>query len=216
MFKICLSAFLSLMFLVFARTNAPAGQIESKCDSKEAQLAVDNLIRVPLVRQATSYTCGVAALQSILAYYGDPCREDDLARALCTDPEQGTSYHRIAEYALAKGYTVKTSAGMTLADLKQQLDARKPVICLIQAWADRPLSYADDWDDGHYVVAVGYDKQSIYFMDPSTVGNYTQISISQFLERWHDRDLKERLVHFAMVITKADPTYNPAVILPLE
>jgi hypothetical protein len=32
---------------------------------------VKNLIRVPLIRQTRDYTCGVAALQSVLLYYGE-------------------------------------------------------------------------------------------------------------------------------------------------
>src|SRR5205823_4615259 len=46
--------------------------------------------------------------------------------------------------------------------------------------------WATDWDDGHWVVAVGYDKNNLYFMDPSTAGRYTYIPKAQFLERWHD------------------------------
>lgn len=40
-----------------------------------------------------------------------------------------------------------------------------PVIILIQAWReDDDLSpWADDWDDGHYVVVIGYDAKYFYF-----------------------------------------------------
>jgi len=48
---------------------------------------IQNLIRIPLTRQAADYTCGVAALQSILYYYGQEFLEDDLMEKLGPTPE---------------------------------------------------------------------------------------------------------------------------------
>jgi hypothetical protein len=53
----------------------------------------------------------------------------------------------------------------------------------IQAWVDNndgkfPIDWKNLWDDGHYCVAVGYDEERIFFMDPSTLGHYTYIPIS--------------------------------------
>ena len=94
---------------------------------------------------------------------------------------------------------------------------RQPVICLIQAWTDRKgNNYAKDWDDGHYVVAVGYDPKNIYFMDPCTLGNYTFIPTDEFLQRWHDKDTSEKLNHFALTLTKPKPAFNPSVIQKME
>jgi hypothetical protein len=36
----------------------------------------------------------------------------------------------------------------------------------IQAWAESPVPYSRDGEDGHYVVAIGYDRDSVYFVDP--------------------------------------------------
>jgi hypothetical protein len=40
-----------------------------------------------------------------------------------------------------------------------------PVIILIQAWRDEDnlTPWVDDWEDGHYVVVIGYDAQNLYF-----------------------------------------------------
>lgn len=46
----------------------------------------------PLVRQARSFSCGAAALQSLLAYHGDDFREGQLQRLLGTDYDNGTSF----------------------------------------------------------------------------------------------------------------------------
>ena len=47
-------------------------------------------------------------------------------------------------------------------------------------------------DDGHYVVLIGYSKDTEndayidYFMDPSTSGSYTYLTEEEFILRWHD------------------------------
>jgi len=54
-------------------------------------------------------------------------------------------------------------------------------------------------------------------MDASTFGHYTFIPISEFLDRWHDKDDQEKLIHFGMVITRESATiYSPDVIRRLE
>lgn len=175
-----------------------------------------NLIRVPMTRQATDYTCGVAALQSVLMYYGDEFREQVLSRELKANPGEGTAYEQIVRFARSKGYKVSIHKNMTVAALKALIDRGKPVICLIQAWPERKVDYATDWEDGHYVVAIGYDSANFYFMDPSTLGNYTYIPIKEFLTRWHDTDTRVKLEHFGMVVEKAKPVYTPSSIKKLE
>ena len=194
--------------------------VSSLATEQQVQLRDEHVLRrlihVPTTRQSTEYTCGVAALQSIFAYYGDDVRENLLARQLKANAKNGTNYHKIAKLARTKGYTVNVYTNTTLVRLKKFLDARQPMICLIQAWTGHQVDFANDWNDGHYVVAIGYDKDKLYFMDPSTLGNYTYIPTEEFLVRWHDCDEKEKLVHWAMEIYKPGPTFNPNLIKPLH
>jgi predicted double-glycine peptidase len=175
-----------------------------------------NLIPVPMTRQSTEYTCGAAAFQSVLGYWGEEHREDELAKLLKCGPVHGTSYRNIADFAKQHGYSVGINKSMTLPQLFAEIDLKRPVIVLIQAWPEKKVDFAKDWNDGHYVVAVGYDGQNVYFMDPSTLGNYTYIPRSQFLQRWHDTDGKERLVHFGMTVSKSKSTYNAHAVKPLQ
>lgn len=198
--------------------------------TKDNVLATDddivNLIKVPLCRQGTDYSCGVSSLQSVLYYYYSQdselrwVREDILAKELKTTHNNGTSYKKIAEVSKEKGLNVLVHLNMTLNELKQTLDNKRPVICAIQAWAEdkENTNYKDDWKDGHYVIAIGYDNKNIYFMDPATLGNYTYIPITEFLDRWHDIDEdNNEVVYLGIEIWKnTEPTYNSRMIRKLE
>lgn len=211
-----------IMLLFKRRIVLGALSILCLCTSISAQevlekSGVKNLIPVPLTRQSNDYTCGVSVMQSVLAYYGDDIREDNLAKALGTKSESGTDYKNSIEYAKSKGYEVILYNNMTLEQLQECISKGQPVICAIQAWSDKVANYDKDWEDGHYVIAVGYDKDHIYFMDPSTLGNYTYIPISEFLLRWHDIDQRGiKLVHFGIVMTKNKRVYNPENIKYLQ
>jgi predicted double-glycine peptidase len=236
--KLNLGVFLLVVAISMASSRAFAtglcqGSFETSLDSSGKNLPVRSiiglsmapsidLIKVPRLRQATDYTCGVCALQAVLAYYGDDVREDVLSRALKANPRDGTRYQAIADYSRKQGYNVAIKKDAELQELEAILKSGLPAICLIQAWAEtkssspgKKIDYASDWQDGHYVVAVGFDKDNFYFMDPSTVGTYTYIQRNDFLERWHDTDGHEKLHHFIMVISKEKP-YDPEAITEIK
>ncbi len=210
-------------FVLIASFSAPAHaeQYKRKLNPDAPKSRPDikmpaNLIRLPLTRQATCYTCGVSALQSVLAYYGQEYREDELAKLLKANYRNGTAYMRIARFAEENGFSVDIHKGMSISELKTLIDKKLPVICLLQAWSDVPVDYKSEWNDGHYVVAVGYDQENIFFMDPSTLGNYTYIPDSEFVDRWHDTDGKERLQHFGMVVSQEKSGYQPDIAKFME
>ncbi len=202
-----------------AQPHSAAPQLPSSLATEPHELAPkapSNLIKVPMLRQSTDFTCGVSALQSVFAYFGDEYREDQLAKELKAVPKTGTHYQEMMRLAKAKGYSVKVVENMTIPELKKLIDNGKPVICLIQAWAEKTIDYSNDWEDGHYVLAIGHDESNIFFMDPSTLCNYTYIPTEEFVTRWHDTDGKEKLVHFGLIIEKSKPKYNPTTFIKLE
>lgn len=172
--------------------------------SEDTNLAAISM-PIPLVRQATGYTCGVAALQAVLGYYGVEVREDTLSHAVKSTKQRGTAFSEIALYAAHHGCCVKVQKQMSLGELEELLEQRKPVILAIQAWAEKERDYSQDWDDGHYVVAVGCDQQNIYFMDPSTLGRYTFIPKSELESRWHDSDGQAKFERLGIAIWRAGP-----------
>lgn len=213
--KLVLRTLMALSISIYCSCSGSLA-VEQAEKNRVARLPA-NIIKIPMTRQATNYTCGVAALQSVLMFYGDEFLESDLAKLLKANPQEGTAYAEMKRFSESKGYNVQVYKDMKVSDLKKLLDAGKPVICLIQAWPERKVNYKTDWDDGHYVVAIGYDDGNVYFMDPSTLGNYTYIPTDEFLVRWHDTDSKVKLNHFGMVVQKkAKRAYHADGVKKLE
>ena len=187
-------------------TSLPETDEKGKC----------KLIKLPLYRQSHNFTCGVACVSSVLRYagYDFDTREDRLLWELEATPENGTNYLKIAEYlesvrtedfpntqviateVMCVDYASnEADFGHTdslLSQLREAIDDDSPVICAIQAWNDDGDYQAKTEDDGHYVVLIGYQKDTekdtyiYYFMDPSTAGSYTYLSEEEFILRWHD------------------------------
>ena len=173
------------------------------------------LIRIPLVRQATDYTCGVAAVQAVLGYYDVDVRENELYSELRPDTKMGTNTRNMVKSLRLRGFDVSVSTGAQLSELKKALDLGKPVIVAIQAWGKKS-DYSAEWEDGHFVVAIGYDSNNIYFMDPSTLGHYAYIPEPEFLTRWHDYEKEGKLIRFMLAASKNIPRYNPEKILKVQ
>ena len=192
---------------------------------KDASIpAANHLIPVPLVRQTTPFSCGDAAILAVLRYY-DPVRYDRIPESalytpLHTTPEFGTEPQPMAAYlnhepGLAAEVRWSTSdAGVDIVDLEHAVDRGEPTIVAAQAWqpvaaAENLKPWETDWDDGHYLVVVGYDHANFYFMDPSTEGHYTYIPEDEFVQRWHDV-LGIRNVHTQHIAIFIHATITPS------
>jgi len=151
----------------------------------------ENAIQVPIVSQATEYSCGAAALLGILFYWQVYDRnESSLFKALNVTEENGTAPDSIVQVAQSFGLKAELKRKQTLADLRAALSEGVTTILEIQAWRDehRAVDWKDDWDDGHYVDLIAMDENYLYVMDPSAHFGYGAIPMSEFMDRWHDVD----------------------------
>jgi predicted double-glycine peptidase len=180
---------------------------------------------VPDVRQSTGYSCGAAALQAVLAYWGTSEREDRLVARLKSTPEAGTHPLDIVRVAGEFGLTAELREGLALADLEAALSAGTTVIVDLQAWRDRTdLPWTETWDDGHYMVLLGMDGENLYFEDPSLLGARGLIPRAEFVDRWHDYEGDPPLdpgdrtyVRMAMLIRGDRPArVGPAPFVPVR
>ena len=148
-----------------------------------------------------------------------------LYAALDTSKKNGTDPQPIAAFldgdsgtdlGLDALYANEDDNGVELADLLAAIDNGTPPIVDIEAWQDvtqredlKP--WATDWDDGHYVVLVGYDDDNLYFMDPSTARFCAYIPRDEFVQRWHDtvgaNNAKKQ--HMTIFVKPRNPSITP-------
>lgn len=146
------------------------------------------MVDLPAVSQLEDYTCGPAALLAVCAYYGvGPATEAELERVMGID-RTGSDPEHLTRVARRFGLQVdEYPRDMTAAALQACLRKRRPVVMMLQAWATpRPRSYRRVWRHGHWVVAIGFDDDGVYFEDPALDGARGFLTWAELDERWHD------------------------------
>lgn len=165
------------------------------------------ILEFPQLMQTYEYDCGAKALQEVLAYYGIELREDLLIKKLGTN-ESGTPVKRIVQ--VAKKYNLKCILRkMNFIEVKSFIDKGIPVILLLQAWTcDKNVNWKRNWKDGHYVVAIGYDDEKIYFEDPYSFKR-TFLKFDELKKRWHDKDKKgNKYINYGIAIYGKKPVFT--------
>ena len=156
---------------------------------------------IPFVelRQVFNYDCGSCAVVCCLASYDINVREDFVIQVAGTSQE-GTNTAGIIK--VFDYFGLRTRSGkMTVRDLRHAIDRGFPTIITLQAYGD-PKNYATGYEDGHYVVAIGYSRRRIYFEDPSAYQR-TFLGDQELLSRWHDIDQdNEKVINWGCTILK--------------
>jgi len=135
-------------------------------------------------------------------------REDKIMRKLDTNAKSGTEYKKIAKLLKSAGLRVRV-AKMNVEQLRSFLDRQIPVVLAIQAWADDPKEYNTSIENGHYLVAIGYDDEKIFFEDPAVLGHKTYLSFDELESRWVDSESKQVLLHFGIAVYGKAPKFKP-------
>lgn len=164
------------------------------------------ILDFPLLRQAYEYDCGANALQAVFAYYGLELDEDIIMREAKTS-KSGTRFENIVK--IAKKYRFKVDfMEMNLEQIRSYIDKKVPVIILLQAWSEKARKkWTKDWKDGHYVVAIGYGRNKIYFADPYSF-NRVFLSDKEIIERWHDINGKRKYVNYGLAMYGKVPKFD--------
>jgi uncharacterized protein len=156
-----------------------------------------------IVKQQLDYSCGAAALATLMTYYfGDETSERELLELLTAQlprdelklkEKQGFSLLDLKKVAQAKGYR---AAGfkLTIEQLKQ---LAAPVLVFVE-----PRGYK------HFAILRGVDRGRVFLADPSR-GNL-RMSISRFLREWHGiifvlgRAGEEELTTYSLALSRPD------------
>lgn len=157
------------------------------------------LKKFPNFRQAYEYDCGPTALQTVFAYFGIDEKLEEIIKSAKTT-EDGTSVENMKATAEKYGFTTEL-AEMKIADVKNYLRKKIPVVLLIQAWGE-----------GHYVIAIGYKGSKIIFEDPASIYR-TSLSEKELQERWHDLRDGKKWINCGIAIFGKKPVYNPNKII---
>ena len=154
------------------------------------------------------YSCGASALQTVLSYWGSNNDEVDLMRLLNTNSDVGTYPEDIARGAISLGFKATAKERLTLDDVERFTAKGNPVIALAQVWRSHKNSatpVADEWDNGHYVVVLGVDKDYVYFQDPYVRMSKAFVPRKSFEEHWHHAMGGRDLVHLGIFIEGEKP-----------
>ena len=165
------------------------------------------LLSFPELRQIFTFDCGACAGCCVLAYYGVDVREEWFMKFAGTTKKNGTYVAGMVKAIEYFGLTTTHGENMTIPQIRAGIDHGYPAILSIQAYHELMVPYADDWDDGHFVVAIGYNKNHIYFEDPASYTR-TWLSNKELEERWHDTDEKNKKIHNWACIVKGKPRYR--------
>jgi predicted double-glycine peptidase len=177
-----------------------ADVLERRASPTNAGAVTEAVLDVPAWRQETPYSCGAAALASVLCYFDQGgFDESELAAELGTNPDDGTPPDAILRVAQARGLEADGKGGLTLGDLAAALDAGCPVLCPIQAYGTD--AEAKQLQTGHWVVVIGYDEDNLYLQDP--VAGLVGLAPGDFDRAWYDQDADGTICdHYGIVLGK--------------
>jgi uncharacterized protein len=176
----CLSCGLILHLLVIGVSLAEEGAMNARSDTihvTRERHTLKELRDQHVVKQQLDYSCGAAALATLMTYYfGEETSEREILELLTarlTQDEQAIKERRgfslldLKHVAQTKGYQ---AAGFTLTIEQLKLLAA-PVIVFVQ-----PRGYK------HFAVLRGTDRGRVFLADPAR-GNL-RMSIGRFLREW--------------------------------
>ena len=179
------------------------------------------MLDFPRLRQVHKYDCGAIVTQAIFEYYGIDVREDRIIKMEKTK-KRGTPIGKIIK--TLKRYKLKPKfRKFTISQVKKFISKGHPVILVLQAWTVKnkdkwedwmkinpekdliKIDWSKDWKDGHYVVAIGYDKNKMYFEDPGSIFK-EYLTFDELMERWHDtsgnnRRKGRKYIHYGIVVS---------------
>lgn len=150
-------------------------------------------LKIQAFQQTTDYTCGPAALLTLIRYYGQDGDEMQIARQVKSNAEKGTHPANIAAWLRERGFDANFHENGSLEMLRENLQKGRPTLV---EWID--------WG-GHWVLVIGYDTigtetlddDVILFADPADccdgcIDGITYFNAQRFDSMWFDAFLFEK------------------------
>ena len=119
------------------------------------------------------------------------------------------------------------AGSFTVEQVLQSLNNGHPVIIDLQAHSELSNPwYEKTWDDGHYVIAIGYGQGKLFFADPSKSNHrlpihpWSYLTIAELEKRWHDTDKTgAEFINFGIEVGNGHSlpikTLSPSLVIPM-
>lgn len=153
------------------------------------------LLQLSSYQQTTEYTCGPAAVISLLRHYGKDGDEMKIASEMGTQSTCGTTPEQMTQWLNSNGFEAAWHENGSLDTLLSRLHRNIPVLV---EWSD--------WG-GHWVLVAGYDTRNtddlmddvIIFADPydrhdDNPDGFTWFNAQRFYYMWYDALLFGRVM----------------------
>jgi predicted double-glycine peptidase len=155
----------------------------------------------------------------VLSYWGKDVEETELMEILRTNPEVGTHPEDIVSGARALGFDAQVKENLTLDEVERFTADGNPMIALAQVWRSQSgsaPSVENDWDNGHYIVVLGVDRDYVYFQDPYMRMSKAFVPRKMFEEHWHqvmggDTEANPKLMHLGIFVRGDRPAERKPV-----
>jgi predicted double-glycine peptidase len=126
-----------------------------------------------------------------MSYWGKDVDEAELMKMLGTTPEEGTWPEELVRVAREQGLDAELKSNLTLEEVRRETDQGRPVIVLGQVWRSNRSggilgSVADEWDCGHWFIALDVDDDYVYFQDPYVRMGKGFAPRKTFEDAWHN------------------------------
>jgi hypothetical protein len=205
--------------LHYEQAHEKADDLEMKLRKIKAFEKRRNILKFPRIEQPDSSTCGHTCLAMILQYYGIYKTVEDIKNIVDQkENEDGLSTETIIK--LASDFKLKAYTKMALSfdEIKSYIDQDTPVILEIQFSSDVPpdFDWSDKYDDGHYVVAIGYTLEHVIIANPC-VFYKTFIKFEDLLSRWHNFVDERKTDKLAIIVEKPNnKSFEREKAIPLQ
>lgn len=166
-----------------------------------------HILKFPGFRQTFEWNCGTTALNMVLAYYGYDVTESCIIKMSGANDKEGTPIEGMKKVAKSYGIQIKEGK-LSTSEIRDNIDKGYPSILLIQAWTKKiDPDWKNEWDQGHYTVVIGYDKNRLIFADPISIKRVF-LSDGSLNSRWHGFDDDGKKISKWGMICKGTPSYD--------
>lgn len=172
---------------------------------KIANKEIAKVLPLNRLRQPDNSTCGHTSIAMIAQYYNINKSVKDIQNiASEKENKEGLDPNSIINIFNKLGLSATKHFNLSFEEIKNYINKNTPIIIELQAWSDNKHTnnqWKNEWNEGHYIVTIGYTQNKLIFADPST-NERTYLSYEELLPRWHDNDYGTKNEKLAIIINR--------------